>query len=121
MTKYGSGNIIEETHEHLPDDLGIIHKNGMIAAPIKSVVNKRKEKMLLKSIPNIVEFFHEVRAMWNLAYILSFTNKVPVYLLYTCLESLENCFIYDVKFKLIHLCETWHFKSTNGTFDNIFS
>ena len=33
MPKYGSGNFIEETHEHLPDDLGMVHKNELIAVP----------------------------------------------------------------------------------------
>ena len=32
MPNYGSGNVIEETPEHLPDDLGIVHKNKLIAA-----------------------------------------------------------------------------------------
>ena len=39
-----------KTHEHLPDDLGMVCKNKLIAAPSKLVVNQRKEKVLSKTI-----------------------------------------------------------------------
>ena len=62
MPKYWSGKVIVETPEHLLDDLGMAHKNELIAAPLKSVVNQRK-KYCQKLSQNIVEFFHEVKAM----------------------------------------------------------
>ena len=63
MPKYESGRVIEETPEHLiPDELGRIHKTERIVAPLKSVVNQRK-KYCQKLSQNIVEFFHEVKAM----------------------------------------------------------
>ena len=46
MPKYWSGNIIEETPDHLPEDLGMVHKNELTAAPYKSVVNQRTEKIV---------------------------------------------------------------------------
>ena len=39
MPKYGSEYVIEETPKHLPNDLGMVHKDELIPDSLKLVVN----------------------------------------------------------------------------------
>ena len=61
MPKYGSGDVIDDIPQHLPDDIGLVKQNDLIAGPLKVECKARERKFAVKDYENIVDFFHKVK------------------------------------------------------------
>ena len=61
MPKHGSGNVIDDTPELLPDDNGIFTKEDVIAGPLSVECKPRERKFIVKDYEDIVDFFNKVK------------------------------------------------------------
>ena len=61
IPKYGSGNIIDDTPQHLPDYIGLVKQYDLIAEPLKVKCKARERKFVVRDYESIVEFFHKVK------------------------------------------------------------
>ena len=61
IPKYGSGNIIDDTPQHLPDDIGLVKQYDLIAGPLKVECKARERKFVVRDYESIVDFFHKVK------------------------------------------------------------
>ena len=61
IPKYGSGNIIDDTPQHFPDDIGLVKQYDLIAGPLQVECKARERKFVVRDYESIVDFFHKVK------------------------------------------------------------
>ena len=54
IPKYGSGNITDDTPQHLPDDIGLVKQYDLIARPLKVERKARERKFVVRDYESIV-------------------------------------------------------------------
>ena len=59
--KYRSGDIINDTPQHLPDDIGLVKQYDLLTGPLKVECKGRERKLVVKDYGTIVDFFHRVK------------------------------------------------------------
>ena len=59
--KYRSGDIINDTPQHLPDDIGLVKQYDLLTGPLKVECKGRERKFVVKDYETIVDFFHKVK------------------------------------------------------------
>ena len=59
--KYRSEDIINDTPQHLPDDICLVKQYDLIAGPLKVECKARERKFVVRDYESIVDFFHKVK------------------------------------------------------------
>ena len=60
MPKYGSGNVIDDTPELHPDDIGFFTKEDVISGPLYMTCKPRECKFIVEGYEKIVELFKKI-------------------------------------------------------------
>ena len=63
IPKYGSGDIINDTPQHLPDEIGLVKQYDLLTGPLKVECKGRERKFVVKDYETIVDFFHKVKEL----------------------------------------------------------
>ena len=61
IPKYWSGDIIDDTIQHLSDGIGLLKQYDLITGPLKVDIKARERKFVVKDYESIVDFFHKVK------------------------------------------------------------
>ena len=61
IPKYRSGDIIDDTIQHLPDAIGLVKQYDLITGPLIVECKARERKFVVKDYESIVDFFHKVK------------------------------------------------------------